>query len=206
MGDMEDVIINASLHKEEMQQQQLKDGHIYYFIACNNKNLIYAATNFTLTIPTEALLQQLAEKATAVFNEAHKKADSFLHGAANFRSDRDNELTAFMLQQAAELLIRGVITALSGNCPKTHSFNELIKPLRRYLPQLDYIISANATDEERLLNILEKAYLDSRYANNLIINDADIHLLSEAIELLHERAVILFTERVALVVESKSGN
>ncbi|MEP6683650.1 MAG: HEPN domain-containing protein [Parafilimonas sp.] len=136
------------------------------------------------------------------FNTAHKKADDFLQGAANYRGESNNEMVAFMLQQAAELIIRGLITALSGNCPKTHYFNELKKPLKRCLPALDYIISKNETEEQRLLHILEKAYLESRYSNEYKIVNADIDLLSEAIELLYDRAEILFKERIAVIVNS----
>ena len=202
LANIEDVVINASLHKEEMLQQQLHEGHMYYSIVCNRQNLIYSTTNFELPEPNKETLKALAEKATTTFNEAHKKADSFLHGAANFRGDKDNELSAFMLQQAAELIIRGLIKALSGNCPKTHCFNELKKPLKRYLPALTYIISNNDAEEERLLHILEKAYLESRYSSQLSINNADIDLLSEAIELLHERAGILFNQRLIYITSN----
>ena len=122
---------------------------------------------------------------------------TFLQGASNYRGENNNEMTAFMLQQAAELVLRGLITALSGTCAKTHYFNELKKPLKRYLPALGYIISTDATEEERLLHILEKAYLESRYSHQLQVDNADIDVLSEAIELLHEKAKALFMERIA---------
>ncbi len=199
MANMEDIIINVSLHKEEMLQQQLNEGHIYYSIACNKKSLIYCNSSYQLPEPNKEVLKALAQKAASEFNAAHKKADSFLQGASNYRAESNNEMTAFMLQQAAELIIRGLITALSGSCAKTHYFNELKKPLKRYLPGLNYIISGNEIEEERLLHILEKAYLESRYSHQLYIDNADIDMLSERVELLHERAKTLFMERIAAI-------
>ncbi len=69
-------------------------------------------------------------------------------------------MTAFMLQQAAELITRGLITALSANCVKTHYFNELKKPLKQYLPALDYIISKSEAEEERRRTFYRKPVLN----------------------------------------------
>lgn len=196
MANIEEAVINVSLHKEEMIQQQLKEGHIYYSIACNKENMVYKTDSFKLPEPNTAALNLLAEKAITEFNAAHKKAGSFLQGAANYRGDHEKEMAAFMLQQAVELTLRGLITALLGNCAKTHCLRELQKPLKRCAPEVSYLFSADAAEESRLITLLEKAYLESRYSSQLVINDKDIDILTEGAKELHEKVKVLFEEKM----------
>ncbi|MGN6352177.1 MAG: HEPN domain-containing protein [Parafilimonas sp.] len=199
MANMDDAVINVSLHKEEIIQQQLKEGHIYFSIACSKKNLVYAANAFQLPEPDKAALQLPAEKAIIEFDTAHKKAGSFLQGASNYRGESDNVMAAFMLQQAVELTLRGLITALLGSCIKTHCLRELKKPINRCVPEITYLFVADEAEENRLLLLLEKAYKESRYNSQFTINDRDIDLLSEQVEALHERAAVLFKEKISVI-------
>lgn len=196
MANIEDAVINVSLHKEEMIQQQLKEGHIYYSIVCNKENMVYKNKSFELPEQNTAALKELAEKAITEFNTAHKKADSFLQGAANYRGEHEKEMAAFMLQQAVELTLRGLITALLGNCAKTHCLRELQKPLKRCAPEIRYLFSADAAEESRLITLLEKAYIESRYSSQLVISDKDIDILTEVAEELHEKVKVLFEEKM----------
>ena len=200
MANMEDIIINVSLHKEEVIQQQLKDGHIYYSIACNKKNMVYKNNGFELPEPNTAALNLLAEKAATEFNRAHKKADCFLNGAANYRSENEKEMAVFMLHQSVELTLRGLTTALLGNCTKTHCLRELQKPLKRCAPEIEYLFSADAAEENRLITLLEKAYLESRYSSQLVISDKDIDALAEGAEELHEKVKAVFEEKMEQLV------
>ena len=199
MANMDDAVINVSLHKEEIIKQQLKEGHIYFSIACSKENLVYAANAFQLPEPDKAALQLPAEKAIIAFDTAHKKAGSFLQGAGNYRGESDNAMAAFMLQQAVELTLRGLITALLGGCIKTHCLRELKKPLKRCVPEIAYLVTADEAEENRLLLLLEKAYKESRYNSQFTVNDHDIDLLSEQAEALHERAAVLFKEKISVI-------
>ena len=118
MANMEDIVINVSLHKAELLQQQLQEGHVYYSIACNNESLIYSTNSFEFPKTYHEALTVLAEKATTEFDAAHKKANDFLEGASNYHADGNNEMTEFMLQQAAELVLRGLIQHLAAVVPK----------------------------------------------------------------------------------------
>ncbi len=196
MANIEEVVINVSLHKEEMIQQQLKEGHMYYSIACNKESIIYQHNSFELPVQNTAALKALAEKSIMEFNTAHKKAGDFLNGAANYYGENEKEMAAFMLQQAVELTIRGFIHALLGSCAKTHCLRELKKPLKRCAPELQYLLSDNEAEENRLLQLLEKAYLEARYSSQFVINEKDLDALTEGAEALYEKARALFTEKM----------
>jgi HEPN domain-containing protein len=200
MANIEHATIYVSLHKAAILYKQLKEGHIYYSVICNEGNVIYDDGLTDLPQAKEEALKAVTEKASNEFNTAHKKADSFLEGASNYYGENNLAMTAFMLQQGIELTLRGLIAALLGTCPKTHCFKELRKPLKRCAPELHYLLSTNEEEENRLLHLLEKAYLESRYTDNFIISDNDITLLTDGAEKLHERVEKIFKEKMEQLI------
>lgn len=68
-------------------------------------------------------------------------------------------MTMLMLQQATELTFRAVALSLYGVERRTHSTKSLKKLNRRLAPQFNGIIPADTEEEERLLKVLEDAYL-----------------------------------------------
>ena len=200
MANMENVSIDVSLHKPEVIQQQLQEGNLYYNMVCNKENLVYSNSTPGFSFPPKEKLQTMASNAEKQFMQAYGKAGSFLEGAANYYGENDQQMTAFMLQQGVELTIRGVIITLLGNCSKTHSFKELKKPLRRCLPEMQYLLSENEEEENRLLHILEKAYLEARYTNALFITGNDIKQLVESAEDFYARAKELFDAKMKMLL------
>jgi HEPN domain-containing protein len=196
MANIEGAVINVSLHQSATLQKQLAEGHIYYSMACNKENLIYDNGSTSFPPIDKTLLYTACEKANATFYNSRIKANSFLQGAADYYKDQDITITAFMLHQSVELALRGLITALLGNCAKTHCLRELKRPLKRCAPGLKYLLSASEAEENRLLHLLEKAYLESRYNDAFDISDNDIIVLMEASKTLCERAERTFTEKI----------
>ncbi len=198
MANMENASVDVSLHKSEVIQQQLNEGHFYYNMVCNKENLLYSNELPAFSCPSAATLQAMATNAEKQFLQAHTKAESFLEAASESYGKREPEMATFMLQQAVELNIRGLITALGGNCPKTHCFGELKKPLRRYAPELHWLLSINKAEENRLLRILERAYLEARYSADFSISDNDFTLLTDGAELLHEKTEAIFKNKTGV--------
>ncbi len=117
----------------------------------------------------------------------------------------DRAMAAFMLQQCVELCLRGLITALLGSCPKTHCFNDLKRHLKRCTPELLYLLSADADEEQWLLHLLEKAYLDGRYSKSLIVSEHDISLLQGGAEQLLGRVKEVFEGKMKAISKNEQG-
>jgi HEPN domain-containing protein len=202
MANFEQASINVSLHKAATLYKQLEEGHIYYSIVCTKENLVYDDGLTALPAADKTLVKAAYEKADAVFYNSYKKATGFLEGTNDYYGKHDKSMAAFMLHQAIEITLRGIITALLGSCAKTHCFKELKKPLKRCAPELPYLISAHEAEEARLLHLLEKAYLESRYADDFTISDNDIDLLMEAAKVLHEKVKMIFEEKMKKLVSN----
>ena len=93
-----------------------------------------------------------------------------------------------MLQQATEMIFRGLLLALNGYDKKTHELRSLKKHLRRCAPGLLEIFPDNTPEEQRLLTLLDDAYLGARYQLNFTVNPDDAARLQERVASLLETA------------------
>ena len=103
----------------------------------------------------------------------------------------------FMLQQAAETTFRSTAMALYGSERRTHSIRSLKRFNHRLAPQLNDIFPGGHQDEERLLQLLEDAYLGGRYNPDYQINEQEVHAISSRVLRMLELAESVFEGRMA---------
>ncbi len=127
------------------------------------------------------------------------KARKFFEGAGYYRQVSEHALSMFMLQQATETTFRTTAIALYGSERRTHSIRSLKRFNHRLAPQLNEIFPGDAPDEERLLQLLEDAYLEARYNPHYHISEQDLHLVSSRVSRLLELAEAVFEERMTAI-------
>ena len=184
--------VNCSLHQSATLVNYINEGNLFYSSVCITDNLVYqnGADSFPDPDPERIAVARLEAK--KVFTGSYNKATSFMDGA-KFHFDKGGyDVSAFMLQQAAELTLRGVVMAFTGRDVRTHSVGELLKNCRRVAPQLHMILRGNGAESERLLELLEGAYLNSRYQEGYEVKAEDLEVLMKRVELLLVRAKEVF--------------
>ncbi len=187
--------LSCSLHKASAIQQALNDGHIYYSLVCIKENLIYQNTTAKIPdLPAEKFAAVVA-KGRQEFEAGMAKAHSFYAGAEKYAKSNDSAMTMFMLQQATELTFRAVALSLYGIERRTHSIKSLKKLNRRLAPQLNDIFPADTDEEERLLKVLEDAYLEARYLNGYTVAIDDLQILLIRVGQLMEITNDVFSSR-----------
>jgi len=102
---------------------------------------------------------------------------------------RPSDIAIFLLHQAAELTYRGILKHLNGYDKKTHEIRSLQKYVRRCAPQLCNAFPDDTAEESRLLNLLENAYLKSRYEQEYPALEKDLSALFGKVGALQEAAV-----------------
>ena len=102
-----------------------------------------------------------------------------------------------MLQQATELCFRSMSWALLSLDKRTHSISGLMKLNRRLAPQMNAVFPCDSKEEDRLLQLLEDAYIDARYKKDYeIAEDDGLILIARAGDLL-ELTKQIFDEKLA---------
>ncbi len=162
---MQDCTIHFSLHQSSQLNKQISEGHIFYSMVCIMKNLVYDNGVLPLTELSSEKINELIAQANNDFYTGFKRAEAFLEGANNYYGNHEIEIAAFMLQQSIELALRSIILALTGNEVKTHCIRILQKHCIRCAPELNEIFPGTNENEERLVNLLDRAYLNARYTD-----------------------------------------
>lgn len=173
--------------------RMIKEGHIYYARACNADSLMYDNGYFELPDTDPANIAERIEKAEHEFTTGMKKAHTFL---ANADSHRLNNLplAPFLLEQSAELCLRTLIKALTGQTKRLPNLKALLHHCLRFSPRLPLLLSDGGTENERLLALLEMAGTSYRHADNYTIGEHDLDLLFERVKKLHVYAAYTFDE------------
>ncbi|MCF0075352.1 HEPN domain-containing protein [Dyadobacter sp. CY261] len=196
---MGDEKLCCSVHKLSDIHQALTSGQVYFSMACTSENLVYQRSPSPLPKVLPEALERLIEQSRHGFTMGMSKARKFFEGAEYYRQISEYALSMFLLQQAAETTFRTTAIALYGSERRTHSIRSLKRFNHRLAPQLNNIFPGDSPDEERLLQLLEDAYLEARYNLHYQISDQDLHLISPRVFRLLELAETVFEERMTAV-------
>ncbi|MHA4740572.1 HEPN domain-containing protein [Dyadobacter sp. MSC1_007] len=186
----------CSVHKLSDIHQALISGQVYFSLTCASEHLVYQRSATPLPKVPQETLAELIEKSTRNFVAGMGKARKFFEGGEYYRQISEHALSVFMLQQATETTFRATAIALYGSERRTHSIRSLKRFNHRLAPQLNEVFPGGSPDEERLLQLLEDAYLQARYNLQYEISKKDVELISSRVSGLLELAEAVFEERV----------
>ncbi|MBO9595002.1 MAG: HEPN domain-containing protein [Niabella sp.] len=126
------------------------------------------------------------KEATRQWEEGLSKAKEFLAGAELYRLRRQHKMAAFMLHQSAEQALRALLMAGTGYHANTHSIDRLLRYGSLVAHQLPEIFPRQTEQDKRLFNLLQKAYIDTRYKDDYKITDEELLTLTGKIRRIHE--------------------
>lgn len=196
---MGDEKLCCSVHKLSDIYQALTSGQMYFSLACTTENLVYQRSPSPLPKVLPETLERLIEQSRHGFAIGMSKARKFFEGAEYYQQESEHALSMFMLHQATETTFRATAIALYGSERRTHSVKSLKRFNHRLAPQLNDIFPGGSPDEERLLRLLEDAYLETRYNLHYQISEQDLHLISMRVSGLLELAEAVFEERMIAI-------
>lgn len=176
----------CSLHNEGVVLGALRNGHIFYTLNFTDENLVYDDKAVTFPITSFEAVQEMKQKAREIFFQHFERAQNFYSCAEYLHQQNPGKIISFLLHQATEFTYRGVLMSLNGYDKRTHDIHSLKKHTRRCAPQLSTIFSNDAEEEKRLTDLLEKAYLESRYENKYAVNENDLTVFFEKVKLLQD--------------------
>jgi HEPN domain-containing protein len=192
--------LSFSLHHASRVTTAVKEGHVFYSLVCKEENLMYWSKEKEWPTTPGERLKEIMQKAWVQFQSNFSKAGTFLQHAAQSMVQENNKLTAFFLQQAAELCCRAILMSLTGRDKKTHSLAELNKSCRRCTAVVDQVFPCYTEEDKRQLKILDDAYIAARYDDDFSPSVTDIDLLLQKVQQLHHAAVTAIKNRLSLPV------
>jgi HEPN domain-containing protein len=174
----------------------IQEGHIFFSLHCNTENIIYDDGRVALPVCKTTDMATIKSKALATFNNNFRIAGLFLEGAKLYAEQQASDLAAFMLQQGAEHSLRAIIYGLTGHNYVTHNLQRLLQYVRQCAPEVFDAFPSRGEEDKRLLNLLYRAYVHSRYKNDFQIEEGDLQLLFQRVKHLHETTETVFNQKL----------
>lgn len=138
------------------------------------------------------------------FNLWMKKAEMSLRGYSNYfeegKKDKDYlNKAAFELHQVTEALLICALLVVTGYKPKTHDLGKLYPQVIQIDKSFSSVFSRTTKQEERLFQLLRKAYVDARYQRSFAITQEDLGYLVTRIQLLRAQVTNVCLARIAAI-------
>ena len=134
----------------------------------------------------EAHPEDIKEKNNSIYLEAKNKVVEFLAGAELFIIRKQTKLAAFMLHQATEQCLHALFELNTGMYLTTHNIDKLLRYCSMICYRLPEIFPRTNEKDERLFQLLQKAYVGWRYDKNYSITVTELQEIREKVMELKE--------------------
>ncbi|MGK9117360.1 HEPN domain-containing protein [Olivibacter jilunii] len=155
----------------------IKNGTLYSTLACRKQHLKLSLGKKPLPHLTQIELESIRTKAREHFEKAAIKQRDFLEGMEFYRSKNNFEQALFMLHQATELTFRGIEKAVFKRDRPSHSLQEHLKLITRYIPELATLFDKEEPHYYRLLKLIDQSYTAVRYERQFEVEKEEIEQL-----------------------------
>ena len=159
--------------------------------------LLYDSGQYKLARRRKLDFAEIRERAQKYFDDKFSLASRFLE-TAKFEYEKEwYSLASFQLHQSAENLLRTVSLVHILYSPKNHDLDELLRSCKAYTIELCRTFPRNTPEEERLFDLLQRSYIESRYNPDFEITKTDIKALVPKVERLRDIVEKICREQIA---------
>lgn len=158
--------------------EQIAEENLFFIQYCLPQNIVYQNQTIDVSkLNNPPFHINTLDRIKTNINKELNKATSFLDGA-NFYIEQNNlEQTSFMLHQYMELLLRALALFTLGREKVSHSIKKQQIFLQRFIPELADLFHEEIENEQRVLKLLDEAYIKVRYSRNFEITEGDLNII-----------------------------
>ncbi len=129
---------------------------------------------------------------------------SFLIDVPHPAKRSDYKQSSFYLHQSAENLLRVIPMTFILYGHKSHDLSELMNAAKKHTTKIFEVFPCDTPEEKRLFDLLQRAYIESRYNPDFEVTKEDIDALIPKVEQLRDIVEMVCRERIAYY-ESQIG-
>ena len=171
-------------HDIEELNKKLSEGQYFFYDIKKEGILLFDTKRFELSEEKRLTPEEKRQIAQKHFDYWSDKFEVFLRDYnSNMESFRTEEKTkfltqaAFHLHQVAESCYKGTLLVFTNYTPREHFLEILSKEAEKCYPEFGNIFSKATKEDEERFNLLEYAYIGSRYDPEYRISKKDLDIL-----------------------------
>lgn len=130
------------------------------------------------------------------------KSKEFLAGSELYRVRKQYSLSAFMLHQSAEQSLLALLNISTGLRLSSHNIERLIRYCSFLFPEFIELFQLDREEDKRVIRLLKKAYIDTRYKKDYSIRYDELTLLTEKVQ----RIIDIVLARGKEIIKASSLN
>ena len=166
-------------------RKELENANLYFIKNCKLGRLIYNRSHHeAFTSQGKDEIESLLKKATKRIAEETERINSFTEGIKFYRKRKEWAGAAFLIHQKLEWLYRCMETFAMGKPLVCHKIKSHLTYAHPFIHGAGPIINIERRDELQLLEVLDRAYVESRY-------DLTFDITKREVNILHDRADIM---------------
>ncbi len=166
--------------------------------------ILYDSGTYKLARRRRLDYTEIKDRAQKYFDDKFGKANQFLKGVSFYCADKDYNMASFLLHQSAENLLRTIPMAFILYGHKSHNLSELMNAVKKYTTNIFEVFPRDTEEEKRLFDLLQRAYIESRYNPDFEVTKEDIDALIPKVEQLRDIVEKVCHDRIAYY-ESQIG-
>jgi uncharacterized protein len=169
----------------------------YFFTDIKKEGvLLYDSKRFKLAKAQKQSPEERQQTAQEDFNYWFKSAREFLIDFGHAFKRRSYSKAAFELHQATERLYITALLVFTHYKPKQHDIEVLSKLVNNLDPRFLPVFPRTTPEEERLFELLKKAYIDARYDPKYKITKKELEYLGKRVKKLQKLTKAICRERI----------
>jgi len=176
--------------------QSIVEGRYFHTDIRTEGIQLYNSGKYKIARKRKLNFTEIHNLAQEYYEQRFERASSFVRSATHAYNDKDYKTAAFLLHQATENYLCAILLTGELYCPKEHSIMRLFSHTKRVTRETLEVFHSDTKDEERLLLLLEDAYIQARYNPDFEVKPDDIFLLFQRIKHLTEIAEKFCSERI----------
>ncbi len=170
----------------ESFNQAINEGRYFHNDIRAEGIMLYDSGKYEIASKRTLNYTEISNLAKEYYEQKFKSAASFIRSASHAYDDEDYNMAAFLLHQATENYLCAILLTGELYCPKEHSLMRLFSHTKRLTRETLEVFPSDSPENERLLKLLEEAYIEARYNPDYKVTKNDIFLLFQRIEHLAE--------------------
>ena len=192
--------VSLLVHDHKFVNGQLKHGQYFFSDIANEGVLLFTSGAFTLTAKRAPTKEQRLAQATRDFEHRFTSANEFYDDYEGNLAKGRTSKSAFELHQAAERYLGALLLVFTAYMPATHNLEKLADRAAGLHPDLRSVLPRVLPEDERLFELLKKAYVDARYNTNYRITVEELAALGPRVRELGDVVERVCKEKIATLV------
>ncbi len=161
-------------------------GHLFARTVCQSGVAVFEAGNLYLSPIGDYNAETELKNLEKQYRDGLIKSQAFLAGADLFYSRKQHRLAAFMLHQATEQALGTLLKIGMGYYCCSHNIERLLRYAGMVSYRIQDVFPRKTDSEKKLFNLLQKAYIGSRYREEYSIGFTDLLKLTERVRAIQD--------------------